>query len=112
MCNNRFLNKLNLFVINGYLDTMPREIHKWFPNFFEENVIMPKYHLYEISVEILNEEIEHQYVSIMLLAMSLTEYSQRWFRGLCYNHLESYDDFSMFLESKLSTKKDSGMLLA
>jgi hypothetical protein len=91
---------------------MPREIHKWFQNLFEENVIMPKDHLYEISVELLNEVIEHEYVSMRLLAMSLTEYSQRWFRGLCYNHLESYDDFSKFLKSKLSTKKNSGMLLA
>jgi hypothetical protein len=103
---------LNLATIVGYPNTMPKEIHKWLPKFVGNNVITPEDHLYAIGVELLNAGIEHEDVAMRLLAMSLTEDAQRWFRGLPDNHLASYDDFAKLLKSRWSTKKDSRMLLA
>jgi hypothetical protein len=40
---------------------------------------------------------QHEDVVMRLLAMSLTEDAQRWFRGLPDNHLASYDDFAKLL---------------
>jgi hypothetical protein len=78
----------------------------------QNNVITPEDHLYAVGVELLNAGIEHEYVVMRLLAMSLTEDAHRWFKGLPDNHLASYDDFAKLLKSRWSTKKDSGMLLA
>jgi hypothetical protein len=56
----------------------------------------------------LNEGVEHEDVAIRLLAISLDEYSQRWFKGLPDNHLASYDNFDKSLTNRWSKNKDSG----
>jgi hypothetical protein len=96
----------------GYPNTMPKETHKWLPNFTGNNVVMPKDHLYAVGVALLNEGGKHEDVATRLLAMSLNEDAQRWFKGLPNNHLASYDDFAKLLTSRWSTKKDNKMLLA
>jgi hypothetical protein len=86
---------------------MPKESHKWLPKFTGNDVVTPEDHLYAIGVALLNEGVEHEDVVMRLLAMSLTEDAQRWFRGLPDNHLASYDDFAKLLKSRWSTKKDN-----
>jgi len=76
---------------------MPKETHKWLPKFTRNNVVTPEDHLYTMVVALLNESVEHEYVMMRLLAMSLDEYSQRWFRGILGDHLVSYDDFTKLL---------------
>jgi hypothetical protein len=102
---------LNLASIVGYPNTMPKETHKWFPKFTGNNVVTLEDHLYAIGVALLNEGVEHEDVVMRLLAMSLDEDDQGWFRGLPDNHLASYDDFAKSLTSRWSTKKDNKMLL-
>jgi hypothetical protein len=59
-----------------------------------------------------NAEVEHEDVAMRLLASSLTEDVQRWFRGLPDNHIASYEDFSKLFKNRWTTKKDNGMLVA
>jgi len=77
---------------------MSKEIHKWFLNFGGNNVITPEDHIYAVVVELLNLSIEHEYVMMRILEMSLIEYAQRWFKGMLDNHLVSYDYFTKFLK--------------
>jgi hypothetical protein len=59
-----------------------------------------------------NEEVEHEDVSMRLLASSLTKYSHRWFRGLLENHVAYYEYFSKLFKNMWTMKKDNGMLMA
>jgi DNA-binding transcriptional regulator GbsR (MarR family) len=47
-----------------------------------------------------------------LLASSLTEYSQRWFRGLLDNHVESYEYFTKLFNNRWTKNKENGMFVA
>jgi len=99
-CTSNLFKPLNLAAIVGYPNTMLKKIHKWLPKFVENNVITPKDHLHAVGVELLNAGIEHEYVAMRLLSMSLTEDAHRWFKGLADNHLASYDDFAKLLKSR------------
>jgi hypothetical protein len=59
-----------------------------------------------------NAEVEHEDVAMKLLASSLIEDAQRWFRGLPDNHIASYEDFSKLFKNRWTMKKDNGMLVA
>jgi hypothetical protein len=59
-----------------------------------------------------NAEVEHENVEMKLLASSLTEDSQRWFKVLPNNHIASYEYFTKLLKKIWTTKKDNAMLLA
>ena len=52
---------------------MPKESHKWFPNFLGNNVITTDNHLYAMARDMENAEVEHEDVAMKLLASSLTE---------------------------------------
>jgi hypothetical protein len=77
---------LNLDAIVGYPKTMPKDIHKWLPKFTGNDVVTLEDILYAIGVALLNESIKNEYVAMRLLAMSLNEDAQRWFRGLPDDH--------------------------
>ena len=59
-----------------------------------------------------NAEVEHEDVSMRLLAYSLSVYAQRWFKGLPDDHVASYEDFSKLFKNIWTTKKYNGMLVA
>jgi hypothetical protein len=59
-----------------------------------------------------NAEVEPEDVAMRLLASSLTEDAQRWFRGIPDNHITSYEDFSKLFKNRWTTKKDNVMLVA
>jgi hypothetical protein len=46
-----------------------------------------------------------------LLASSLDEYANKWFKNILENHLHSYHHFSIFFKKRWTTNKDIGMLL-
>jgi hypothetical protein len=81
---------LNMATILGYPNTMSKESRKWLPKFMGNNVISADGHLYIVGQDMENAEVEHEDVAMRLLASSLTEYAQRWFRGIPDNHLASY----------------------
>jgi hypothetical protein len=90
---------LNMATIPGYPNTMPKESHKWFPKFSRNNVTVADDHLYVVGRDMENAEVEHEDVAMRLLASSLTEYAQRWFRGLPDNHIASYEDFAKLFKN-------------
>jgi hypothetical protein len=51
------------------------------PKFPGNNVITVDDHLYAMGRDMENAEVEHEDVAMKLLASSLTEDAQRWFRG-------------------------------
>jgi hypothetical protein len=102
---------LKLATIDGYHNTMPKEIHKWLPKFTGNDVVIPEDHLYAVGVALLNEVIEHEDFEMRRLSMPLNEDSQRCFRGIPDDHLASYDDFTKFIKSMWQMKKDSRMIL-
>jgi hypothetical protein len=102
---------LNLASIIGYPNVMPKETNKWLPKFSGNNVVTVEEHLYAIGRDMENEGVEHEDVAMKLLATSLTEDAQRWFKGFPDNHLASYEDFAKLFKSRWETKKDSGMLM-
>jgi hypothetical protein len=104
-------NPLNMVSIVGYPNTMPKETNKWFPKFPGNNVVTAEEHLYAIGRDMENEGVEHEDVAMKLLATSLTEDAQRWFKGLPDNHLASYEYFTKLFKRRWETKKDSGMLM-
>jgi hypothetical protein len=59
-----------------------------------------------------NVEVEHEDVSMRLLASYLTEHSERWFIGLPDNHITYYEDFTKLFKNIWTTKKYNGMLVA
>jgi hypothetical protein len=91
---------------------MPKESHKWFPKFSGNNVITTDDHLYAMGRDMENAEVEHEDVAMKLLASSLTEDAQRWFRGLPDNHIASYEYFTKLFKNRWTTKKDNIMLVA
>jgi hypothetical protein len=101
---------LNMAFISRYTNTMPKETNKWLPNFLGNNVVTVEEHLYAIVRDMENKGVEREDVAMKLMATSLTEYSQRWFKGLPNNHLASYEYFSKLFKSIWETNKDSGML--
>lgn len=101
---------LNLASIPGYPNVMPKESHKWLPKFTGNNVVTPEEYIYAIDMALENEGVEHEDIAMKLLAMSLNEDAQRWFKSLPDNHLASYEDFAKFFKSRWKTKKNSGML--
>jgi hypothetical protein len=58
-----------------------------------------------------NEGVEQEYVAMKILATFLTEDSQRWFKALSNDHLETYEDFTKLFKRRWEIKKDSGMLM-
>jgi hypothetical protein len=82
------------------------------PKFPGNNVTTVDDHLYAIGRDMENAEVEHEDVAMKLLASSLTEDAQRWFRGIPDNHIASYEDFSKLFKNRWTTKKDNGMLVA
>jgi hypothetical protein len=96
--------------IQGYPNTMPKEVNKWLPNFPENNVIIVEDHIYVMGWDMNNAGIEHEDVAMELFASSLNEEDLDWFRGLPDNHLTSYIDFSNLFKNRWSTKVDGGML--
>jgi len=103
---------LNMATNPGYPNTMPKESHKWFLEFPGNNVIIVDDHLYTIGRDMENPEVEHEDVAMKLLASSLTEDDQKWFRGLPDKHIASYEDFSKLFKNIWKTKKDHGMIVA
>jgi hypothetical protein len=81
------------------------------PKFSGNNVVITEEHLYEIGREMENERVEHEDVEMKLLATSLTEDAQSWFKGLSDNHIASYEYFAKLFKRRWLTKKDSGMLI-
>lgn len=55
--------------------------------------------------------MEQEYVAMKILATFLTEDSQRWFKALSNDHLETYEDFTKLFKRRWEIKKDSGMLM-
>jgi hypothetical protein len=102
---------LNMAAIVVYPNAMSKEINKWLPKFFGNNVITAEQHLHAIGQDMENEGVEHEDVTMKLLATSLTGDAQRWFDGLPDNHLMTYEDFDKLFKNKWSMKKDSGMLM-
>jgi hypothetical protein len=90
---------------------MPKESHKWLSKFTGNNVVTPEEHLYAIGVALENEGVEHEDIAMKLLAMSLNEDAQRWFKGLPENHLASYEYFTKLFKRRWKTKKDRRMLM-
>jgi len=74
--------QLNLATIPGYPNTMLKEPHKWLPKFTRNNVITPEDHLEAIGVAMEENGIEHEYVAMKLLVMSLEEDVRKWYTGL------------------------------
>jgi hypothetical protein len=103
---------INMATIHGYPNTMPKESNKWFPNFPGNNVVTADDHVYAMSQDIENAEVEHEDVEMKLLASSLTEYAHRWFKYLLDNHIASYEDFAKLFKKMWTTKKYNTMLLA
>jgi hypothetical protein len=58
-----------------------------------------------------NEGVEHEDVTMRLLATSLTEDAQRWFNGLPDNHLATYENFVKLFKGRWLVKKDNKMLM-
>jgi hypothetical protein len=57
------------------------------------------------------EEVEHDDVSMRLLASYLTKDAHRWFMGLPDSHFLSYEYFSKLFKIRWTMKKDNGMLV-
>jgi hypothetical protein len=98
--------------IPAYPNKMPKESHKWLPKFPGNNVTTEDDHLYDVDRDMENAKVEHQDVSMTLLASYLTKYSQRWFKGIPNNHLACYEDFSKLFKNRWTTKKYNGILVA
>jgi hypothetical protein len=63
--------------IARYPNTMPKEINKWLPKIYGNNVITTKWCMHAIGRDMKNEGVEHEDVAMKVLATSLTEDSQR-----------------------------------
>jgi hypothetical protein len=50
---------LKMATIVGYPNAMLKEINKWLPKFFGNNVITAEQHLHAISRDMENEGVEH-----------------------------------------------------
>jgi hypothetical protein len=74
-------------------------------------VVTAEDHLYAIGQDMENEGVEHEDVAMKLLATSLIEDAQRWFKAFPENHLETYEYFTKLFKRRWETKKDSGMLM-
>jgi hypothetical protein len=98
--------------IPRYPNTMPNESHKWLSKFLGNNVTTADDHLYVGGRDMENAEVEHEDVSMRLLASSLTEDAWRWFRGIPDNCIASYEYFSKLFKNRWTMKKDNGMLVA
>jgi hypothetical protein len=103
---------LNMATIPRYPNTMPKESHKWLSKFPGNNVTIADDHLYFIGRDMENAEVEHEDVSMRLLASSLTKYAQRWCRRIPDNHIAYYEDFSKLFKNIWTMKKYNGMLVA
>jgi hypothetical protein len=101
---------LNMANIQGYPNTMPKEVNKWFPKFSGNNVITAEDHLYVMVRDMENVGIEHEDVAMNFFASSLNEEALDWFKVFPDNHLTSYDGFSNSFKKKWSTKVDGGTL--
>jgi hypothetical protein len=101
---------LNMVNIQGYPNTMPKEINKWLPKFPGNNVITVEDHIYTMGRDMDNAGIEHEDVAMRLFASSLTEESLDWFRALPDNHITSYEAFAKLFKDRWSTKEDGGTL--
>jgi hypothetical protein len=101
---------LNMANIQGYPNTMPKEVKKWLQKFPINNVITVEDHLYVMGRDMENAGIEHEDVAMKLFSSSLTKESLDWFRGLPENHLTSDESFSNSFKNKWSTKEDGGTL--
>ena len=101
---------LNMPNIQGYPNTMPKEVNMWLPKFLGNNVITFKDHIYVMVQDMDNVGIEHEDVAMKLFSPSLTEEALYWFRGLPHNHLTSYEAFANLFKNRWSTKTDGGTL--
>jgi len=95
---------LNLATIPRYLSAIPKESHKWFPRFTDNNVITPEEHLKAIGVAMEDNGIEHEVVAMNLLAKSLDEDASKWYKGLPENHLASYEAFTKIYQGNMENK--------
>jgi hypothetical protein len=58
-----------------------------------------------------NVEVEHEDIAMKLLASSLTEDAQRWFKGIPENNVASYEGFANLFKGRWTTKKEKRMLV-
>jgi hypothetical protein len=95
---------LNMANIQGYPNTMPKEVNKWLPKFQGNNVITVEDHIYVMGWDMDNAGIEHEDVAMRLFYSSLTEEALDWFRGLPDNHFTSYDVFFQLIQEEMVEK--------
>jgi hypothetical protein len=82
--------------IPGYPNNMSKESHKWLPKFTGNNVIIVEEHIDAIVVAMEDNDIEHEDVVMKLLASSLDEDANKWFKNILDNQLQSYKPFTFF----------------
>ena len=91
---------INIENMQGYPNTMPKDVSKWFPKFPGNNVITAEDHIYVMGRDMDNAGIDHEDMAMRLFASSLTEEALDWFKGLPDNHITFYDAFSNLFKSR------------